>query len=71
MTVENLLEQARELSETIKQTKGDARYELHQQLHRILENIRLKGGHVPAFLRDHDFELVDEEVEDSFDNMPI
>ncbi len=71
MTVDELLGQARELSEEIATTQGEQRYELHQQMHRALENIRIQGGHVPAFLRDLDLELVDEEVEDVFDNMPV
>lgn len=71
MTVEELLRQARAISEEIKGTEGDLRYELHQKLHRALENIRFQGGHVPAYLRDLDLELVDEEVEDAFDNMPV
>lgn len=71
MSVEEFLEQAWELSRVIKDTEGEQRYALHQQLHRTLENIRRKGGRVPAFLRDLDLELVDEEVEDVFDNMPV
>ncbi|WP_127115323.1 hypothetical protein [Shimia sediminis] len=71
MTVEELLRQALGISEEIKSTEGDLRYELHQKLHRALENIRFQGGHVPAYLRDLDLELVDEEVEDVFDNMPV
>ncbi len=71
MTVDDLLKHARDLSEEIKGTTGDQRYELHQELHRALENIRRQGGHVPAYLRDLDLELVDEEVEDVFDNMPV
>lgn len=71
MSVEELVKQARDLSEEIKGTEGDIRYELHDRLHRTLENIRLQGGHVPAFLRELDLELVDEEVEDVFDNMPV
>lgn len=71
MTVEDLVKHARELSEAIKGAEGQERYDLHQKLHRSIENIRVQGGHVPVFLRDLDLELVDEEVEDAFDNMPI
>ncbi len=71
MTIEDLLEKANALEAKIAMAEGDARYELHQELHRALENIRAKGGTVPAHLRTLDLELVDEEVEDSFDNMPI
>lgn len=71
MTIEQLLSQADELEAKIAEASGDARYELHQKLHRTLENIRLGGGRVPAHLRKLDLDLVDEEVEDSFDNMPV
>ena len=71
MTTETLLVQARELSEEIKQSEGDKRFDLHQKLHRNLEKIRMLGGHVPAYLRDLDLDLVDEEIEDTFDNMPV
>ena len=71
MTVEDLLREARNISEEIKGAEGEPRYELHQKLHRALENIRFQGGHVPAYLRELDLELVDEEVEDIFDNMPV
>ena len=71
MTIEELIEKANALEAQISGATGDARYELHQELHRALENIRSKGGSVPAHLRELDLELVDEEVEDSFDNMPV
>lgn len=71
VTIEDLLEKAKSLEAKIATAEGDARYALHQELHRALENIRAKGGTVPAHLRNLDLELVDEEVEDSFDNMPV
>lgn len=71
MTVDDLVKQARDLSEAIKVAEGQERYDLHQKLHRAIESIRVQGGRVPAFLRDLDLDLVDEEVEDAFDNMPV
>jgi hypothetical protein len=71
VTIEDLLEKANALAAQIATAEGEARYELHQELHRALENIRAKGGTVPARLHSLDLELVDEEVEDSFDNMPV
>lgn len=71
MTINELLAQADQLEQKIAGETGNVRYELHQKLHRTLENIRLQGGKVPTHLRSLDLELVDEEVEDSFDNMPI
>ena len=71
MTIETLLERAEALEARIAGASGDVRYDLHQDLHRVLENIRLRGGKVPAHLRRLDLDLVDEEVEARFDNMPV
>lgn len=71
MSTDELLAQARILAAEIKAARGERRYELHQRLHRTLENIKRHGGRVPAFLRELDHELVDEELEDVFDNMPV
>ncbi|MBU2942258.1 hypothetical protein Q8W37_20470 [Shimia thalassica] len=71
MNVNELITKANELEAQISGATGDTRYDLHQKLHRTLENIRIKGGKVPAHLRNLDLELIDEEVEDSFDNMPV
>ncbi|WP_204114737.1 hypothetical protein [Shimia biformata] len=66
-----LLNKAFELEARIANATGDTRYQLHQDLHRTLERIKADGGRVPARLRDLDFELVDEELEGMFDNMPV
>lgn len=71
MTIEDLLEKASALEAEIAKVSGEARYALHQELHRAIETIRMKGGTVPAHLRELDLDLVDEEVEDFFDNMPV
>lgn len=71
MNIEQLIAQANELEQQLEGTEGDVRYDLHQKLHRCLDMIRMKGGKVPAHLRELDLELIDEEVEDSFDNMPV
>ncbi|MCW8844139.1 MAG: hypothetical protein OQK00_12075 [Rhodobacteraceae bacterium] len=71
MTIVELVEKATALEAEIANASDDARHELHRELHSVLEDIRSKGGSVPAHLRDLDLELVDEEVEESFDNMPV
>ena len=71
MNVEELIAYANDLEKQLEGTEGDLRYDLHQKLHRCLDNIRMKGGKVPAHLRELDLELIDEEVEDSFDNMSV
>ncbi|GAA6207050.1 hypothetical protein NBRC116601_03430 [Cognatishimia sp. WU-CL00825] len=71
MNVSELIEKATLISESVAEAQGDARLELHEQLHRTLELIKLQGGKVPAGLRRLDLELIDEAVESSFDNMPV
>lgn len=71
MTVTQLLDQATALESKIHKADDVDLYELHQQLHRTLMNIQQSGGRVPARLRRLDLELLDQEIEDSFDNMPV
>ncbi len=71
MTVETLLNRAEALETKINCADDMDRYELHQQLHRTLMNIEQSGGRVPARLRRLDLDLLDQEIEDSFDNMPV
>ena len=53
--------QAEGLEARIAKASGDARYDLHQDLHRVLENIRFRGGKVPARLRRLDLAVIDEQ----------
>ncbi len=71
MEINELIDRAQGLAATISEASGTDRYKLHDQLHRTLELIKLQGGKVPAQLRRLDLDLVDEAVEDSFDNMPV
>lgn len=71
MEVKELIEQARGLEKSISDASGDQRFELHDQLHRTLELIKLNGGKVPTGLHRLDLDLVDEAVEAAFDNVPI
>ncbi|WP_299428773.1 hypothetical protein [uncultured Shimia sp.] len=71
MNVETLLSRAETLEAKIQKADDMDRYELHQQLHRTLVNIEQNGGRVPTRLRRLDLELLDQEIEDSFDNMPV
>lgn len=71
MTVETLLSHAEALETKISKADEMDRYELHQQLHRTLMNIEQSGGRVPTRLRRLDLDLLDQEIEDSFDNMPV
>ncbi len=71
MEVTQLLTRARSIATEIGGSEDQERYALHQQLHRTLELIKLNGGKVPGALRRLDLDLIDEEIERSFDNMPV
>ena len=71
MNVDDLVTEATEMEKKLQGTEGDERVALHAKLHQCLDLIRARGGKVPAHLRELDLELIDEEVEDSFDNMPV
>lgn len=71
MTIEDLVGEAQKIAQKIETAQGETRVALHKDLHRLLEGIRVRGGAVPAKLRDLDHDLVEEEVEDMFDNMPV
>ncbi len=71
MCVKKFLAEASELEVKILGAGETDLYDLHQRLHRTLTNIQRVGGKVPAHFRRLDLELLDREVEDSFDNMPV
>ncbi len=69
--VEKLIREGDDLIGLISQSTGDERYRLHQDLHRVIENLRVQGGRVPGRFRSLDHELLEEEIEDQFDNLPV
>lgn len=71
MNIQKLVSEATDLEAKITAADDQERYDLHQKLHRCLSQIKLYGGQVPNHLRKLDLDMIDEEVEDSFDNMPI
>ncbi len=71
MKHEELIIQAEALAEAIKNAPQEDKLDLHQQLHCKLQTIKTEGGNVPASLKTFDMELLDEEVEALFDNMPV
>ncbi|UZD91682.1 hypothetical protein [Cognatishimia activa] len=71
MDIKELVERAQEIATKISDTSGDERFALHDQLHRTLELIKLRGGKVPSTLHRLDLDLVDEAVEAAFDNVPV
>ncbi|WP_270729569.1 hypothetical protein [Shimia sp. Alg240-R146] len=69
--VEQLIQDGDQLIEEITKADEKDRYDLHQKLHRVIENIRLQGQKIPGRFHDLDVEMLDEEIEDGFDNMPV
>ncbi|MCP4820792.1 MAG: hypothetical protein GY883_16495 [Shimia sp.] len=70
-SVEQLIRDGDRLVGLIGSSDGNDRYKLHQELHRVIENIRMQGTRVPRRFRDLDLELLEEEIEDQFDNLPV
>ncbi|TCL09041.1 hypothetical protein BXY66_1083 [Shimia isoporae] len=68
---EQLIRKGDRLVGLIAAANGAERYSLHQDLHRVITNIRLHGATVPLRFRDLDLELLEEEIEDRFDNLPV
>jgi hypothetical protein len=71
MDVKELVERAQGIATSITDASGSERFDLHDQLHRTLELIKLQGGKVPSQLHRLDLDLVDEAVEAQFDNVPV
>lgn len=71
MEVKELIDRAQGIASDISKTSGSDRFTLHDQLHRTLELIKLRGGKVPGSLHRLDLDLVDEALEASFDNVPV
>jgi len=71
MDVKDLIDRAQGIATTIPGASGAERFQLHDQLHRTLELIKLQGGKVPGQLRRLDLDLVDEAIEAAFDNVPV
>ncbi|KPA23340.1 hypothetical protein shim_04060 [Shimia sp. SK013] len=71
ISVEELIADGDRLIEEITGATEEDRYGLHQKLHRVIQNIRMQGQKIPGRFHDLDVEMLDEEIEDGFDNMPV
>jgi len=71
METKELIDRAQGIAFDISEASGPNRYELHDQLHRTLELIKLRGGKVPGDLHRLDLDLVDEALGAAFDNVPV
>ncbi len=71
MSIEDLKIRAADLEQQIAAASDDLRPALRDELHSAIETLRRSGADVSAHLNSLDHALVDEAVEDQFDNMPI
>ena len=71
MTEINLSQTACQLEAQIAAASAAKRIELQPELNRILEKLAREGEHVPARLRNLNAVLLDEAIEQRFDNLPV
>lgn len=71
MTDQDLSQTARQLEATIVAAPAARRLELQPQLNRVLERLMRSGQHVPARLRNLNAVLLDEAIEERFNNLPV
>lgn len=66
-----LTRSARQLEAKITAASSDRRLELQPELGRIIDRLKRDGHPVPARLRNLNASLLDEAIEQRFDNLPI
>lgn len=71
MTDYDLSQTALRLEAMITTASGARRIELQPQLSQVLERLARDGHHVPARLRSLNAVLLDEAIEQRFDNLPV
>lgn len=71
MTLKQLMAKADALEEQIAATADADRAPLREKLHAVIDDMTRLGGPVPAHYKDVEHDLVEEEVEELFDNMPL
>ena len=71
MSEHELFLTARRLEASIIGAPAARRLELQPQLNKVIERLAMQGQHVPARLRNLNAVLLDEAIEDRFDNLPV
>ena len=71
MTENDLSQTARQLEAAIVSASASKRLELQPQFDRVLQRLAREGHHIPARLRNLNAVLLDEAIEDRFDNLPV
>lgn len=67
----DLMNVAADLEKKIEAAKGTKRLTYQPQLTRVMEQMKQEGLRVPGRLRRLEANLIDEAIEDRFDNMPV
>lgn len=71
MSEHELFLTARRLEASIIGAPAARRLELQPQLTKVIERLAMQGQQVPARLRNLNAVLLDEVIEDRFDNLPV
>ncbi|MFC4666999.1 hypothetical protein ACFO5X_00410 [Seohaeicola nanhaiensis] len=71
MSEHELFLTARRLEASIIGAPAARRLELQPQLNKVIERLAMQGQQVPARLRNLNAVLLDEAIEDRFDNLPV
>lgn len=71
MPLEELKSRADALEEQIAATSDAERPPLRAQLHQVIAEMAKLGAPIPRHYRELEHDLVEEEIEEQFDNMPL
>lgn len=71
MSEHDLFLTARRLEASIVGATAARRLELQPQLTKVIERLTMQGQQIPARLRNLNAVLLDEAIEDRFDNLPV
>ena len=71
MNEQDLFLTARRLEASIVGATAARRLELQPQLTKVIDRLVMQGQHVPARLRNLNAVLLDEAIEERFDNLPV
>ena len=71
MTDKTILEAIATIEDRIDAAPSDSRDAVLSELRSMMSDLRAKGRKVPQRLRELEEMLIDEAVEDQFDNLPV
>lgn len=71
MTIDDLKKKAENLERMIVHAEPADRLTLQPQFSKVLGRLKAEGEHVPMRMRRLDAALVEEAIEERFDNLPV